>query len=106
MTVARQDDLTLQLKKLASWRPPVAAVMGLRQLLVSSSTAENAACDSISRLGLTALPHVGLSQPSSHLKRPRLPVLRRPRHGGRAEMSVHTTQPLYPSALSPSLWPS
>ena len=59
MTVAQQDDLTLQLNGLASWHLPVAAVAGLGQPLVSFCAAEIAACDSIPRPSPTPLPHVG-----------------------------------------------
>ena len=106
MTVAPQGELTLQLNKLASWHLPVAAVTGPGEPLLSSSTEEIAACDSIPWPGPTVLPQVGRIRAGRPFGEASGPASRRLRHGGRAEMRVHRTHMLYLSALSPSLWPS
>jgi hypothetical protein len=106
MTVAPQGELTLQVNKLASCHVPVAAVMGPGQPFVISGIEEIAACDLTMARPQTRCCARGVSQPGGHLPRPRLPAPRRLRHGGRAGMRVHTTQRLYPTDLSPSLWPS
>jgi hypothetical protein len=103
MTVAWQGDLTLQLNNPASWHLPAAAAAGLGQPLASSGTAEIAPCDSIPWSGLTALPRVGRIPAERPFEQASI-ASRRLRHGGRAEMRVLTTQPLYPSVVSPSLW--
>jgi hypothetical protein len=106
MTVAPQGGLMLQVNKLASWHVPVAAVTGPGQPFASSGTREIAACELTVARPRGRCRGSGISQPTGHLQRPRLPAPRRLPHGGRAEMRVHTTQRLYPSTLSPSLWPS
>ena len=106
MTVAPQGVLTLRVNKLALWHLPVAAVTGPGEPLVSSSTEEIAACDSIPWLGPTVPPQVGRIGAGRPFGAASGPAPRRLRHGGRAEMRVHRTHRLYLSALSPSLWPS
>ena len=106
MTVAPQGELTLQVNTLASWHLPLAAVTGPGQRCVSSGTEEIAACDLTVARPQGRCRASDVSQPGGQVQRPRLPAPRRLRDGGRAEMRVHTTQRLYPSALSPSLWPS
>ena len=59
MTVARQGVLALRVNKLALCHLPVATVTGPGEPLVSSSTEEIAACDSIPWPGPTVLPQVG-----------------------------------------------
>jgi len=105
MTVAPQGELTLRVNKLSSWHLPVAAVTGPGRPLVSSSTQEIAARDSIPPPGPTVLPQVAAYPSRAALCRG-LDACAALRHGGRAEMRVHRTHRLYPSALSPSLWPS
>jgi hypothetical protein len=106
MTVAPQGELTLPVNKLASWHLPVAAVTGSGEPLVSSSTEEIAACDSIPWPAPTVLPQVGHIQARRPFGEASRPAPRRLRHGGRAEMRVHRTHRLYLSTLSPSLWPA
>jgi hypothetical protein len=106
MTVAPQGELTLRVNKLASWHLPVAAGTVPGEPLVSSSTEEIAACDSIPWPGPTVLPQVGRIRAGRPFGEASRPAPRRLRHGGRAEMPVHRTRRLYLGAVSPSLWPS
>jgi hypothetical protein len=106
MTVEPQGELTLRVNKLASWHLPVATVTVPGEPLVSSSTEEIAACDSIPWPGPTVLPQVGRIRAGRPFGEASTPAPRRLRHEGRAEMRVHRTHTLYLSALSPSLWPS
>ena len=106
MTVARQGVLALRVNKLALCHLPVATVTGPGEPLVSSSTEEIAACDSIPWPGPTVLPQVGRIRAGRPFGAASGTAPRRLSHGGRAEMRVDRTHRLYLSALPPSLWPS